>query len=248
MIVVKSPAELELMMEACKITAGALRVAGEAVRPGITTGHIDKLVREYIQSFGAKPSFFGYGDYPASACISINDEVIHGIPGPREIQEGDIVSVDVGAYYKGFHGDNAATFPAGRISPAARKLLDVTKESLQAGLAQVKPGARIGDISHAVQTVAEAAGFSVVRDYVGHGVGRDLHEDPQIPNYGNPGRGPRLIPGMTLAIEPMVNAGKLAVKSLSDGWTVKTVDESLSAHFEHTVAVTDTGYIVLTSI
>lgn len=248
MIVVKSFTELEAMKEACRIAAGALRAAGEAVKPGVTTGQLDTIVREYICSFGAKPSFLGYGDYPASACISVNDEVIHGIPGNRVIGKGDIVSIDVGAFYKGFHGDTAATFAAGEITPRAMRLLDVTKESLSAGIAAVKPGARIGDISHAVQSVVEAAGYSVVTDFVGHGVGRDLHEDPQIPNYGPPGRGPRLSAGMTLAIEPMVNEGGYAVRVMPDQWTVKTKDGTLSAHFEHTVAVSETGCIVLTTV
>lgn len=248
MIVVKNIADINEMVKACKITAGSLKAAGDAIKAGVTTAHVDAVVKKYITSHGATPSFLGYGGFPASACISVNDTVIHGIPGNTVIKDGDIVSVDVGAYYKGFHGDTAYTFAVGEISPQARRLLDTTKRSLQAAIDIVKPGIRIGDISNAVQTVVEKEGFSVVRDFVGHGVGRDLHEDPQVPNYGEAGRGVRLVPGMTLAIEPMVNMGGFAVKVLDDQWTVKTVDGSLSAHFEHSLVVTNDGCKVLTLI
>lgn len=248
MIVVKNAADIELMAQACKITAGALQAAGEAIQPGVTTAHVDTVVKKFITSHGAKPSFLGYGGFPASACISVNDTVIHGIPGHEVIKDGDIVSVDVGAYYKGFHGDSAYTFAVGTIDAETKRLLEVTKESLQAAIAVAAPGKRIGDISNAVQTVVEAAGFSIVRDFVGHGVGQDLHEDPQVPNYGIPGRGPRLVPGMTIAIEPMVNAGGYAVRVLDDDWTVKTVDHSMAAHFEHTVVITNDGCRVLTKL
>ena len=248
MIIVKNAAEVKEMSQACKIAAGALLAAGEAIKSGVTTSHVDAVVKKYITSHGATPSFLGYGGFPASACISINDTVIHGIPSSTVIKDGDIVSVDVGAYYKGFHGDTAYTFAVGEISPQARKLLDTTEKSLKAAIKIVKPGIRIGDISHAVQTVAEKEGYSIVRDFVGHGVGRQLHEDPQVPNFGEPGRGVRLIPGMTIAIEPMVNMGGFSVKVLDDQWTVKTVDGSLSAHFEHSVVVTNDGCKVLTKI
>jgi len=246
MIVLKSEKEIELMKLAGRICATALKKAGEAVEPGVTTGEIDAIVRSYIEAQGAKPSFLGYSGYPASACISVNDEVIHGIPGKRKIREGDIVSIDVGAYIEGFHGDTAATFGAGKISPEAQRLLDVTKESLYCGIRAAVIGNRIGDISAAVQNKAEGAGMSVVLDYVGHGVGADLHEAPEVPNYGRAGRGPRLVKGMTIAIEPMINLGGYEVRGLSDNWTVVTEDGSLSAHFEHTIAITEDGPIILT--
>lgn len=248
MIALKNKHEMELMQAACRISAEALRVGGEMVRPGVTTAQIDKAIHRYISSQNATPSFLGYGGFPASACISLNNQVIHGIPGKRVVQEGDIVSIDVGAYYKGFHGDNAATFPAGEISPETRKLLDVTRESLYKGIEAARAGNRVGDISWAVQSHCEAHGFGVVRNYVGHGVGRQLHESPEVPNFGCPGRGARLVPGMTIAIEPMINLGGWAVKVLPDGWTVLTMDGSLSAHFEHTVAITDNGAVILTQL
>ena len=247
MIVLKTNRELALMREACRISAGALRVAGEAVQPGVTTEEIDRIAYEYIIKQGAKPNFLNYNGFPATACISINDEVIHGIPSKkRVIKEGDIVSIDLGAVLDGYNGDNAATFAAGRISPEAERLINTTRESLYKGIQAAVAGGRIGDISNAVQTYCEERGFSVVRDFVGHGIGTKLHEDPSVPNYGTPGRGVRLLPGMTLAIEPMINAGGYEVRQLSDGWTVKTKDGSLSAHFEHTVAITNDGPKILT--
>ena len=238
MIVIKNGQELQDMRQACKITAAARALAGEMVRPGVTTEAIDKAVHDYIVSQGAKPSFLGYRGYPASACISVNNTVIHGIPGGYKLKEGDIVSVDVGAYYKGFHGDCAATFPCGAISAEAQRLIDVTKQSFFEGIRFAKRGHRVSDISHAVQAHVESNGFSVVRAFVGHGVGAQLHEEPEVPNFGNPGRGPRLLPGMTLAIEPMVNEGVHDVRVLKDGWTVVTADGKLSAHYENTVLIT----------
>jgi len=246
MIVLKNSSELALMRIAGRISAQALQVGGEMVRPGVTTGQINQKIHEFILSQDAIPSFLGYGGFPASACISINDTVIHGIPGDEVIQEGDIVSIDVGALYKGFHGDNAATFPAGRISPEAQQLLDATRESLYKGIEAAISGNRVGDISAAIERSIKPYGYGIVRKFVGHGVGREMHESPEVPNYGLPGRGPRLAVGMTIAIEPMINLGSHDVKILSDGWTVKTVDKSLSAHFEHTVAITDDGPVILT--
>ena len=248
MIVLKTNRELALMKEACAISAGALKLAGEAVEPGVTTAEIDKLAYDYIKSQGAEPNFLNYAGYPATACISINDEVIHGIPGNRVIKAGDIVSIDLGAKIHGFNGDNAATFAAGDISPEAKRLCDTTRESLYEGIAKAVAGGRVGDIGAAIASYCEKRGFSVVRDYVGHGVGKELHEDPSVPNFGTPGRGVRLLPGMTIAIEPMINMGKPGVKQLSDGWTVKTKDGSLSAHFEHTVAITPDGPKIMTLI
>lgn len=247
MIVLKTNRELALMREACRISAGALKVAGEAVQPGVTTEEIDRIAYEYIIKQGAKPNFLNYNGFPATACISINDEVIHGIPSKkRVIKEGDIVSIDLGASINGYNGDNAATFAAGKISPEAERLINTTKESLYEGIKAAVAGGRIGDISNAVQRYCEERGFSVVRDFVGHGIGTKLHEDPSVPNYGTPGRGVRLLPGMTLAIEPMINMGGYEVRQLSDGWTIKTKDASLSAHFEHTVAITTDGPKILT--
>lgn len=247
MIVLKTVRELALMEEACRISAGALKAAGEAVKPGVTTEEIDRIAEAYIRSHGAEPNFKGYNGYPATACISINNEVIHGIPSKkRVINEGDIVSIDLGAKYEGYHGDNAATFAAGEISEEAKKLLEVTEQSLYRGIAAAIAGNRIGDISNAVQSFVEANGYSVVRDYVGHGIGTSLHEAPEVPNYGRAKHGIRLVPGMTLAIEPMVNEGTFGVDVLPDGWTVLTKDGSLSAHFEHTVAITADGPKILT--
>ena len=246
MISVKNKRELQAMREACVISARALKLAGELVRPGVSTAEIDHEVRRYIEHQGAKPSFLRYGGFPGSACISVNETVIHGIPGKRVIQAGDIVSVDVGAFYNGFHGDNAATFAAGTVSPEAQALMDATRESLYEGIKAAVAGNRIGDIGAAVQRYVEVRGYSVVRQFVGHGVGANLHEDPSVPNFGTPGRGPRLLPGMTLAIEPMINAGAPEVKILGDGWTTVTADGALSAHFEHTVAITTDGPVILT--
>lgn len=234
------------MREACRISARALALGGSLVRPGITTGEIDREIRRYIESEGATPSFLNYGGFPASACISVNQTVIHGIPGHTVIREGDIVSVDVGAYINGFHGDNAATFAAGKVSPEAQALMDATRESLYEGIKAAVAGNRIGDIGAAVQRYVEVRGYSVVRQFVGHGVGTNLHEDPSVPNFGTPGRGPRLVPGMTLAIEPMINAGTAEVEILKDGWTTVTKDGKLSAHFEHTIAITPDGPVIMT--
>jgi len=246
MISIRNTRELTVMREACVISACALRLAGELVKPGVTTEEIDRKVRQYIESAGAKPSFLGYNSFPASICISVNDTVIHGIPGHTVLRDGDIVSVDVGAFYNGYHGDNAATFACGSISEEAKKLIDATRESLYKGIEKAVAGNRVGDIGAAVQEYAEVRGYSVVRQFVGHGVGANLHEDPSIPNFGTPGRGPRLLPGMTIAIEPMINAGICDVRVLQDGWTTVTKDGRLSAHFEHTVAITDKGPVIMT--
>lgn len=246
MISIKNSRELALMREACVISARALKLAGEAVEPGVTTGEIDRIIRKYIESQGATPSFLGYGGFPASACISVNETVIHGIPGKCVIKAGDIVSIDVGAHLNGYHGDNAATFACGDILPQAQALLDATRESLYKAITQATAGNRIGDIGATVQQYVEMRGYSVVRQFVGHGVGTNLHEDPSVPNFGTPGRGPRLLPGMTLAIEPMVNMGVPDVEVLKDGWTTVTRDGKLSAHFEHTIAVTKDGPVILT--
>ena len=246
MIAIKNERELSMMRQACKITAAARALAGEMVRPGVSTKQIDKAVHDFIVSQGAKPSFLHYNGYPASACISVNETVIHGIPGGYVLKDGDIVSIDVGAYYKGFHGDCAATFACGTISTEAQKLIDVTKQSFFEGIRFAKRGHRVSDISHAIQTYVESNGFSVVQTFVGHGVGAQLHEEPEVPNFGAPGRGPRLLPGMTLAIEPMVNAGTHEVRILKDRWTVVTIDGELSAHYENTVLITDGEPEILT--
>lgn len=250
MIQIKTPAEIEKMRKACVISAEALKLGGEMVRPGVSTAEIDKAIERYIVSQGARPNFKGYGGFPASACISVNDTVIHGIPLASIIlQPGDIVSIDTGAVLDGYHGDNAYTFCCGEVSEAAQKLLEVTDASLYKGIDAARNGNRIGDIGHAVQTYVEANGFSVVRSYVGHAIGRQMHEEPEVPNFGNPGRGPRLVPGMVLAIEPMVNEKGFGVHILDDEWTVKTDDGGLSAHFEHTVAITKDGPpIILTKL
>ena len=247
MIVLKTSRELALMREACRISAGALQVAGEAVRPGISTWEIDKIAYDYIKSQGAEPNFLNLYGFPATACISINDEVIHGIPSKKRIlKSGDIVSIDLGAKISGYNGDNAATFACGEISEEAKRLMDTTRESLYEAIKMAVPGGKIGDIASAVQTYCESRGYSVVREYTGHGIGKELHEDPSVPNYGTAGRGVRLLPGMTIAIEPMINQGTAKIKVLPDGWTVKTQDSKLSAHFEHTVAITKDGPVILT--
>ena len=246
MICVKTERELEIMRRACKITAAARALAGEMVRPGVTTGEIDKAVHDFIVSQGAKPSFLHYQGYPGSACISVNEVVIHGIPGERVLKEGDIVSVDVGAFWQGFHGDCAATFACGIISPEAQRLIDVTKQSFFEGIRFARQGYRVSDISHAVQTYVEANGFSVVRAFVGHGVGEHLHEEPSVPNYGAPGKGPRLVKNMTLAVEPMVNMGTWEVRVLKDGWTTVTADGKLAAHYENSILITDGEAEILT--
>ncbi len=249
MIVLKTSRELALMKEACRISAGALKVAGEAVRPGVSTWEIDKIAYDYIKSQGAEPNFLGLYGFPATACISINDEVIHGIPDKKRIlKNGDIVSIDLGAKIAGYNGDNAATFACGEISDEAKRLMDVTEKSLYEAIKVAVPGGKIGDIAHAVQSFCEEQGYGVVRDYTGHGIGKALHEDPSVPNFGTAGRGVRLLAGMTIAIEPMINQGTARVKVLPDGWTVKTLDGKLSAHFEHTVAITKDGPVILTRI
>ena len=235
------------MRRAGKITAAARALAGEMVRPGVTTQEIDSAVEHFIRKQGAVPSFLNYHGYPASACISVNDEIIHGIPGKRVLQEGDIVSVDVGAYIGGFHGDCAATFACGKISEEAQNLIDVTRQSFFEGIKFAKEGHRLQDISAAIQSYVEDRGYSIVREYVGHGVGAEMHESPEIPNFGRPGRGPRLLRGMTLAIEPMVNAGTAAIKLMPDGWTVRTLDGKWAAHYENTVLITDGEPEILTA-
>jgi methionyl aminopeptidase len=247
MIKLKTSRDIEIMREAGRISQRALQLAGKAVRPGVTTLEIDSIVRRYIEEQGATPSFLGYGGFPASACISVNNVVIHGIPDSKTIlKEGDIVSIDVGACYKGFHGDNAWTFPCGKVSDEAQALMDATREALFEGIKNAVAGNRIGDIGHAVQSYVEARSYSVVRDFVGHGVGAKLHEDPSVPNYGTPGRGVKLMPGMVIAIEPMINQGTHRVRVLQDKWTTVTADGLLSAHFEHTVAITSRGPVILT--
>ena len=246
MITIKNERELVSMRKACKITAAARALAGEMVRPGVSTKAIDRAVHEFIVSQGAKPSFLHYNGYPASVCVSVNDVVIHGIPGGYILKEGDIVSVDVGAFYEGFNGDCAATYACGAISTEAQRLIDVTRQSFFKGIAQARKGNRVQDISHAVQTYVESNGFAVVRSFVGHGVGRKMHEEPEVPNFGDPGRGPRLLPGMTIAVEPMVCAGTYDVRVLKDGWTTVTADGKLSAHYENTVLITDGEPEILT--
>lgn len=247
MIVLKTKRELALMREACRISAGALKAAGEAVEPGVTTYEIDRVAYNYIKKCGAEPNFLNLYGFPATACISINNEVIHGIPSKKRVlKAGDIVSIDLGAKIDGFNGDNAATFAVGDISPEAKRLCDTTRESLYEGIRAAVAGGRIGDIGAAVSSYCEARGYGVVRQFVGHGVGAKLHEDPSVPNFGTPGRGVRLLPGMTIAIEPMINQGTERVETLADGWTVVTLDGKLSAHFEHTIAITSDGPQILT--
>lgn len=249
MILVKNSEQLAIMRKAGRITGEAILVARDHIREGVSTKELDIRIREYIEKCGAKPSFLGYGGFPGSACISLNDEVIHGIPSKdRILHEGDIVKIDVGACYKGFHGDSANTFGVGKISEEAERLIAATRESFFRGAAQAKAGNRIGDIGSAVFEYANALGYGVVKRYVGHGVGMELHEDPEVPNFGTAGRGPRLMPGMTIAIEPMINAGTYLVKEMSDGWTVKTADGRLSAHYEHTVAITGGDAVLLTMV
>lgn len=248
MIPIKKPAEIERMRVACRLSAEVLAEVAAAVRPGITTGELDAYAAERMQARGVKSAFFGYNGFPGYTCISLNEEVVHGIPGPRVVNTGDIVSVDLGVTADGFIGDNAITVLVGVTDSDVIRLCDVCQASLMAGIAAAVPGARVGDIGHAVQQVVEAAGFSVVRDYCGHGVGRRLHEDPQIPNYGMPGRGPLLKPGMTVAIEPMINQGAWQVETMRNRWTVKTKDRLPSAHYEHTILVTDGPPEILTCV
>jgi methionyl aminopeptidase len=247
MIICKSGMELDYMREAGRIVAETHRLLAKAIKPGVTTRDLDQAAEDFIRSQGAVPSFKGYNGFPASICASVNNELVHGIPGDRKLNEGDIISIDIGAKYNGYHGDSAWTYGVGNITPEAQKLLEITEKCLYAGLAEIKPEVRLYTISHAIQAYVEREGFSIVREYVGHGIGANLHEQPQIPNYGLPDRGPRLKPGMVLAIEPMVNIGERYVKTLEDNWTVVTVDGSLCAHFEHTIAVTEDGFEILTT-
>ncbi|HHX75569.1 MAG TPA: type I methionyl aminopeptidase [Firmicutes bacterium] len=248
MITIKSKRELELMRTAGRVVAEVLQALEQAVRPGITTAELDKIAERLIRKAKCQPAFLGYRGFPASICTSINEEVVHGIPSLRKLQAGDIISIDVGAVYQGYYGDAAMTFPVGEIDPEAQRLIKVTRQSLYAGIAQAVPGNHLSDISHAVQTYVEEHGFAVVRNYVGHGIGNNMHEEPQVPNFGKPGRGPRLEAGMTLAIEPMVNAGTWQVETLQDNWTVVTLDRKWSAHFEHTIAITEETPMILTAL
>ncbi len=247
MVIIKTAREISLMKDACRISANALRLAGEYVKPGVTTFEIDEKVRKYIEKQGATPSFLGYGGFPASACISVNDVVIHGIPSKEQVlKEGDIVSVDVGAFYNGYHGDNAYTYACGKVSDVAQGLMDATRASLEKGIEAALAHNRVGDIGNAVQKYVEDRGYSVVRDFVGHGVGAKLHEDPSIPNYGTKGRGVRLLPGMTIAIEPMICEGGYEVDVLDDDWTTVTRDGKLAAHYENTICITADGPVIMT--
>ena len=249
MIQLKNPLQIKEMKEAGRITGEALLLAREHIREGIRTYELDKIIRGHIEKQGAKPSFLGYHGFPGSACISINDEIIHGIPSKKRfLSEGDIVKIDVGAFYKGYHGDAARTIAVGKVSSEAQKLIDVTRQSFFEGIAKFQVGNRLGDIGHAIDSYVVANGFSTVKKYIGHGIGHDLHESPDVPNYGTEGRGTRLCAGMTLAIEPMVNIGREDVREMSDGWTVKTADGTLSAHYENTVALTSDGLIVMTQL
>jgi methionyl aminopeptidase len=244
-VTVKSWGELQTMARACRIVVDALDALEAAAVPGVTTKEMDRIAREHIEKAGARPAFLGYRGYPATLCISVNEEVVHGIPGPRRLKDGDIVGLDLGCIVDGFFGDAARTVGVGSVSAEARRLMDATRDSLLAGIDECRPGKRVGDIGHAVQSLAESRGYSVVREFVGHGIGTSLHEEPQVPNYGPPGRRERLVPGMCLAIEPMVNVGRAEVEVLADGWTAVTRDGSLSAHFELSIAVTEFGPWIL---
>ena len=249
MIIYKSPEEIERMRRAGRIVAQTIQRLTQAVRPGMTTADLDRMAEEAIRSEGAVPSFKGYRGFPASICTSVNEQVVHGIPGRRVLQWGDLLSLDVGAIWEGYHGDSAVSVFVGGEAPSdtAEKLVRITDEALEAGISQLRAGGRLSDVGHAVQQVVEGAGFGVVREYVGHGIGRAMHEDPPIPNYGERGRGPKIRPGLVVAIEPMVNVGDWRTRLLGDQWTVVTVDGSLSAHFEHTIALTEDGPEVLTA-
>ncbi|MED4267207.1 type I methionyl aminopeptidase [Priestia megaterium] len=248
MIICKTPEEIEVMREAGRIVALTHQELKKHIAPGITTIELDAIAENFIRQHDAIPSFKGYNGFRGSVCASVNEELVHGIPGERKLNEGDIISLDIGAKFCGYHGDSAWTYGVGKISLENQELLDVTEQSLYKGLAEAKPGERLSNISHAIQQYAESRNFSIVREYVGHGVGKDLHEDPQVPHYGPPNKGPRLRPGMVLAVEPMVNAGMRYVKTLPDNWTVVTVDGKMCAHFEHTIAITETGYEILTAL
>lgn len=248
MIILKSEDEIKKMAESCRIVAEVLEGIRKDISPGLSTKEINEFVETYIISRGAQPAFKGYRGYPASVCTSVNEQVVHGIPSSQKLKDGDIISLDIGVFYKGFYGDAAVTLPVGSVSSQARKLISITEKALEAGMERAVAGNRLSDISSAVQGCVEKEGFSIVRSFVGHGIGRELHEEPQIPNFGKPGEGPELRPGMTLAIEPMVNAGGWEVIILNDGWTAVTKDRSLSAHFEHTVAITKNGLNILTKL
>ncbi|WP_393960283.1 type I methionyl aminopeptidase [Priestia megaterium] len=248
MIICKTPEEIEVMREAGRIVALTHQELKKHIAPGITTIELDAIAENFIRQHDAIPSFKGYNGFRGSVCASVNEELVHGIPGERKLNEGDIISLDIGAKFGGYHGDSAWTYGVGKISLENQELLDVTQQSLYKGLAEANPGERLSNISHAIQQYAESRNFSIVREYVGHGVGKDLHEDPQVPHYGPPNKGPRLRPGMVLAVEPMVNAGMRYVKTLPDNWTVVTVDGKMCAHFEHTIAITETGYEILTAL
>lgn len=248
MIICKTPQEIEVMREAGRIVALTHQELKKHIAPGITTIELDAIAENFIRQHDAIPSFKGYNGFRGSVCASVNEELVHGIPGERKLNEGDIISLDIGAKFGGYHGDSAWTYGVGKISLENQELLNVTEQSLYKGLAEAKPGERLSNISHAIQQYAESRNFSIVREYVGHGVGKDLHEDPQVPHYGPPNKGPRLRPGMVLAVEPMVNAGMRYVKTLPDNWTVVTVDGKMCAHFEHTIAITETGYEILTAL
>jgi len=248
MIIIKNHDEIAIMRKAGRIVGETLLLLEKEVKPGVTTANLDRIAEEFITKHGAKPSFKGLYGFPSSLCISVNEQVIHGFPGNYVLREGDIVSIDCGAFFNGFHGDAARTYPVGSVSVEALKLIDITRESFFQGIKFAKEGNKLTDISHEIQSYVEAAGFSVVRDFVGHGIGRKVHEDPNVPNFGKPGKGPKLLEGMVLAIEPMVNAGTNKVKTLKDGWTVVTADSSLSAHYENTVAILSDGPKILTLI
>ncbi|OIK12004.1 type I methionyl aminopeptidase [Bacillus sp. MUM 13] len=246
MIICKTPREINIMREAGRIVALTHQELKKHIAPGITTKELDRIAESFIDKHGAFPSFKGYNGFRGSICTSVNNELVHGIPGDRVLHEGDLISIDIGAEYKGYHGDSAWTYPVGKIDVEMQRLLEVTEESLYRGLKEAKPGVRLSNISHAIQTYVEANNFSIVREYAGHGIGQDLHEDPTIPHFGPPEKGPRLMPGMVLAVEPMVNAGSRYVKTLEDNWTVVTVDGMMCSHFEHTIAITDKGFDILT--
>ncbi|WLD93549.1 type I methionyl aminopeptidase [Alkalihalobacillus sp. AL-G] len=246
MIINKTPREIDIMREAGKIVALTHQELQKHIKPGITTKELDSIAEKFIRSFDAIPSFKGYNGFTGSICTSVNEELVHGIPGKKVLKEGDLISIDIGAKYNGYHGDSAWTYGVGEISDVNQQLLDVTEQSLYKGLAEAKPGERLTNISHAIQSYVETQGFSVVREYVGHGVGQNLHEDPQIPHFGPPGKGPRLKPGMVLAVEPMINAGSRYVRTLADNWTVVTQDGKNCAHFEHTIAIVEGGFEILT--
>ncbi|RDU34930.1 type I methionyl aminopeptidase [Neobacillus piezotolerans] len=248
MIICKTPRELEIMREAGRIVALTHEELKKHIAPGITTNELDRIAEQVIRKYDAIPSFKGYNGFTGSICASVNEELVHGIPGDRILKEGDIISIDIGAKYNGYHGDSAWTYPVGKIDGETSRLLEVTEQSLYKGLEEAKPGERLTNISHAIQVYVEENGFSIVREYVGHGVGQDLHEEPQVPHYGPPNKGPRLRPGMVLAVEPMVNAGSRYVKTLADDWTVVTVDGKYCAHFEHTIAITEAGFEILTKL